>query len=965
MTPERWRRIKEITFAAMDLEPNERAGFVNAQSGGDEELRERVERLLAADAKSDDTFEQAIAAVAANVDDPSDPGGPDDRIGRQISHYRITEKIGEGGMGVVYKAKDTNLNRPVALKFLAAHSLGQQEIKARFVREAEASAVLNHPNVCHIYEIAEAEGETFIAMALIEGDPLDKRIEPGPLKLDEALDIAIQAAQGLQAAHDKKIVHRDIKPANLMVARSGSRQHVTVMDFGLARLSDRSKLSRANQIMGTVSYMSPEQTHGTDVDQRTDIWSLGVVIYEMVTGRQPFRGHYDKAVTYSITDEEPEPMTALRTGVPMDLEWIVNKCLAKDPAHRYQSTAELVVDLETLSKRLESGEPAVLSARSPLARAKRRQRMQRWGGLAMAALAVMLLGLSIWLWRSGSSSDAPAPVNRFSLDPDGVVGGSISPDGRQIAYVTRDATGISMWLYSLDRGTHRELERMEEAIGGFLSSDSQSLAFATRKELKRVSLEGGEPITLCSLPGTEPFPFMYGSWSPDGERIAFASGRELYEVSARGGEPQLLLEQDMAEGSESPFFGYPTYLPTTAGTRGLVYAVGSSTIEHRLVVLDLETGERRDLGPGSVPKYSPSGHLVYQTGWTETGLWALPFSLETLTAIGEPFRIVEEGRAPTVARDGTLVYNLGATRSPRQLVWRDRGGNQIGTIGEPQAEMSYPALSPDEKRVAVDGRDGGNRDIWIHEVDRPVKTRVTFHEETDLLPTWSPAGDRVVFSSGRSGNRDVYVTSADGSGEPVRLVGSANEREYVSDWSADGKVLMFTRQKPGPTNVMELWFLRKKEDGSGYDQAPFLQSDFVAGRARLSADGRLVAYGSNHSGRHEVYIRSFPDGRDQRRVSANGGEFPRWRKDGQELFYVEGTTLMVVPISVGPSLTIGRPVPLSSSASLAWTVAPERKYDVTSDGQRFVLVEPLAPDTKAEIHVIQNWYEEFRDREQD
>ena len=652
MTPERWRRIKEITFAAMDLAPDERDGFVKAECGDDDELRERVERLLAADAESGDTFEQAIAGVAAKVNGPSESAGPDDRIGRQISHYRIVEKIGEGGMGVVYKAEDTNLNRPVALKFLAAHALGQEEVKARFGREAEASAALNHPNVCHVYEIAEAEGETFIAMALIEGDPLDKRIEAGPLKLDDALDIAIQAARGLQAAHDKEIVDRDIKPANLMVARSGSRQHVTVMDFGLARLSDRSKLSRANQIMGTVSYMSPEQTSGTDVEQRTDIWSLGVVLYEMVTGRQPFRGHYDKAVTFSITEEEPEPMTALRTGVPMDLEWIVNKCLAKDPAHRYQSTAELVVDLETLRKKLESGEPAVLSVRSPLARAQRRQQMQRWGVVAIAALAVASLGLSVWLWRGGPPPPAPAPVIRFPLSPDGLMGGGISPDGRQIIYITRDATGISTWIYSLDRGTHRKLEGTEGAVGGFLSSDSQSMAFATKTELKRVSLEGGEPITLCELPGAESFPFMQGAWSPDGERIAFGSGRELYEVSARGGEPQLIFEQEKAEGSESLSFGFPVYLPTTAGTRGLVYAVGSRTIEHRLKVLDLETGAHRDLGPGSRPRYSESGHLVYQTGWLEAGLWALPFSLETLAAKGEPFRIVEEGRIASVARDG-------------------------------------------------------------------------------------------------------------------------------------------------------------------------------------------------------------------------------------------------------------------------------------------------------------------------
>ena len=278
-------------------------------------------------------------------------------IDRTISHYKVTAELGRGGMGVVYKAEDTNLKRPVALKFLAGHLLGDEEIKARFRREAEAAAALNHPNVCHVYEISEVEGKTFIAMAFLEGEPLEKKIEAGPLKLKDALDFAIQTAKGLQAAHAKKIVHRDIKPANLMIGEDG---HVTIMDFGLALLADRSKLTRLDETMGTVTYMSPEQTYGMELDHRTDVWSLGVVIYEMVTGQRPFKGHYDKAVMYSITNEEPEPMTALRTGVPMELELLVDKCLAKEADRRYQSTADMVVDLETLAEKLKSGKSIIL-----------------------------------------------------------------------------------------------------------------------------------------------------------------------------------------------------------------------------------------------------------------------------------------------------------------------------------------------------------------------------------------------------------------------------------------------------------------------------------------------------------------------------------------------------------------------------------------------------------------------------
>ena len=318
-------------------------------------------------------------------------------IDRTISHYKVTGKLGEGGMGVVYKAEDTNLKRPVALKFLAAHLLDNEEVKARFRREAEAAAALNHPNVCHVYEISEVEGKTFIAMAFLEGEPLEKKIEAGPLKLKDALDIAIQTAKGLQAAHRKKIVHRDIKPANLMIGEDG---HVTIMDFGLALLIDRSKLTRLDETMGTVTYMSPEQTYGMELDHRTDVWSLGVVIYEMVAGQRPFKGHYHKAVMYSITNEEPEPLTSLRSGVPMEFEWVVGKTLAKDLQSRYQSTVELIVDLETLQKKLRAGDSRGARSGMPAA---------AWRGPATPA------GESLAGTRQGEGTE-PMPAHSASVE---------------------------------------------------------------------------------------------------------------------------------------------------------------------------------------------------------------------------------------------------------------------------------------------------------------------------------------------------------------------------------------------------------------------------------------------------------------------------------------------------------------------------------------------------------------------
>ena len=720
-------------------------------------------------------------------------------IGQTISHYKITEKVGEGGMGLVYKAEDTNLKRPVALKFLAAHLLGDEEIKARFRREAEAAAALNHPNVCHVYEINEAEGKTFIAMAFLEGEPLEKKIEAGPLKLKEALDIAIQTARGLEAAHEKKIVHRDIKPANLMITGAGAKQLVTIMDFGLALLTDRSKLTRLDETMGTVTYMSPEQTYGMELDHRTDVWSLGVVIYEMVTGQRPFKGHYDKAVMYSITNEEPEPMTALRTGVPMELELLVNKCLAKEADRRFQSTAEMVVDLETLSENLKPGRLTIVHrqfaaapsgagaqraapssagtgqpgpAAHPLVKyrviedlasegdsvvyraedtqlkrsvtinvlpesaarqAEQQQRLQQRAFLVTGLLLVLAVVLLAVQWLRGPEPTEPAPLRRFAFTPPVAAGSNrysasvvISPNGRHIAYTSLDGEG-TLWVRDLGQQQPRVIEGTEGAVSPFWSPSSDFIGFVAAGELKKVSPQGGLASRLCQLPGNH---FHGGSWSPDGQSIVFSSGEphSLYEVPARGGAPNVLVS---AEESEQPSQGplaritWPHFLPSEAGAGVLVFAFGSQS-ETSMMIQDLKTGHRELLGPGAYPFYSPSGHIVYQSAPEIYGLWALPFSLETLKATGEAFPIGENMGAPSVATDGTLVYLDLFGAGQQQLLWRDREGNRLSVIGRPQQSIRYPVLSPDGRRVAVEGTEDGNVDVWVHDVERGLRRRLTF-----------------------------------------------------------------------------------------------------------------------------------------------------------------------------------------------------------------------------------------------
>ncbi len=911
-------------------------------------------------------------------------------VGTTISHYKVTGKLGEGGMGVVYKAEDTNLKRPVALKFLAAHLLGDEEIKARFRREAEAAAGLNHPNICTVHEIAEANGRTFIAMAFLEGEGLEKKIEAGPLKLADVLDLALQTAQGLQAAHEKGIVHRDIKPANLMVTGSGSKQLVTIMDFGLALLTDRSKLTRMDETMGTVTYMSPEQTYGADIDHRSDIWSLGVVIYEMVTGQQPFKGHYDKAVMYSITSEEPEPMTGLRTAVPMELELLVNKCLAKGQDDRYQHTDELLLDLRTLQKKLESGtstivRPAVLPSATqtkanegavpglapPIARAQtagvraapRRQERLAWVLLAVVSILASLLGATLWQQPPREER----VVRRFSFTPESLSASrsrrpaAISPDGGRIVY-SAGAPVRQLFVHDIDQGESRPLAGTEGAEAMFWSPDSAFIGFSLRNgDLSKISVHGGPPVTICPLPDAG---MSGGTWSPDGETIVFASGtvtKVLYEVPASGGSPKML---ERIKGPKGGTNDNPHFLPARHG-RVLLVAVGH-TSNQDIYLTKLDASKSVKVAEGSHPIHSSTGHILYQTAAFRGGLWALPFSAETLEVTGEAFPIAEGVGGPTLAADGTLVaVDVFERRGRDQLVWRDRTGKRLGTIGQPQAVIFRPTLSPDGRQVAVSGSETADAldiDIWIHEVDRPIKRRLVHDVAPQDHPSWSADGSEIVFRTRGQGSGDLFTRRADGSGEPRPLVES-EFREAESEWSSDGRFLIYQVSRPG--GLFDLRYLQRKDGGEGFESLPFLETEFNEVHSALSPDGRLLAYQSNESGRGEVYVRRFPQGGLVAQVSEQGGGAPRWSADGREIYWRVDDTLLAAKVSIDEGFTVGTIQELFVDPSLASGI---RQYDVASDG-RFVTIERLKPEgeiaeqRKRSIHITQNWYEKFREQD--
>ena len=579
-------------------------------------------------------------------------------IGSTISHYKIVAKLGEGGMGVVYKAEDTQLRRTVALKFLPRETLDEEEVKARLIREAQAAASLDHPNICQVFGIHEEDGEIFIAMAYIDGPSLAEKIKERPLPLDEALTIATQIAEGLQEAHEQGVVHRDIKPQNVLLTGKGQ---VKILDFGLASLTGRSKLTKTGTTMGTPAYMSPEQLEGKNVDRRADIWALGCVLYEMLTQKSPFEADYEQAIGYGILNEDPEPVTAQRAGLPTEIDRLLSKTLAKSLAERYQHADELLADLLVLQKqastRTSSGRRSTMAlaagqtvnpveALPPDFVPVRRTSQRALQALAAVATLAFLGLLAVYL----TQAPPEAPTRRFSFSQEGVQAASISPDGRHVAFSAETDGESSLWLRAIGTETAREIPGTEGARRQLAwSPASQAIVFATTTEIKRVGIDGGDAITLDDLLDTI---FDGVSWRPDGERIVFSSGIRLLEIPARGGESRFLVEQIQVYGLE------PHFLPTDPGSEGLVFT--SVSVPPHISVLNLETGERSEIGPGSAPVYSPDGYLIHGSGETdEPGLRALPFSLATLEPTGEAFPISEGGQFASIARDGTLLFSDG------------------------------------------------------------------------------------------------------------------------------------------------------------------------------------------------------------------------------------------------------------------------------------------------------------------
>jgi serine/threonine protein kinase/Tol biopolymer transport system component len=912
-------------------------------------------------------------------------------IGQSISHYQILEKLGEGGMGVVYKAQDTKLNRFVALKFLPLHLSASEQDKARFIQEAQAAASLSHHNICTIHGIDEVavdgSSQMFIVMEFVEGQTLrDKsvgRIGDSPPQIKQAIEIGIQLADGLAAAHEKGIVHRDLKPENIMIQRDG---RVRIMDFGLAKLKGASRLTKAGSTVGTAGYMSPEQVQGLETDHRTDIFSLGVILYELLAGSSPFKGVHETAINYEIVNVDPEPISASKPDIDPALDGIVLECLAKEPGERYQSVAEVGKELRRYKRessrsrvsRVTSTRQAYVppgSSREMLTQPadllpptpSRVRKVLPW---AIAAVGILIAaGATAFVYLSSAAPVAvlvtrsyihpPAKTN-FNTEDGGHM--AISPDGETLAFVARDSSGKDLlWVRPLKSLVATALPGTDGSFYPFWSYDSRFIGYFVAGKMKKIDRAGGPSLTICDASSGRG-----ASWNQDGV-IVFSPGARtgLMRVAAAGGVPSWISRVDTTAGEGG--HRWPHFLPD--GNHFLYVTRTSPTgiAENDAIYvgsLSDSTMKKMVTRAASNMIYT-NGQLIYLRQET---LLAHPFDDSKMEFAGEAVPIAEQvAFVPirskgifSVSRNGVLVYQS-TTTAQRRMVWIDRTGREGKALGE--RAMAFQAqISRDGSRIAFDANDdqAENLDVWIYETARGVSTRFTFDKAFDGIPSWSPDGASIVFSSNRTGKIGLYRKNSSGTGEET-LLREFEQPSYVVDWSLDGRYLLLL-SVGGQRTRNDLIVLPLVGDTT---IVPLLQSEFNESAGKLSPDLRWIAYQSDESGRFQVYVRPFlnADGTmsgsaaGKWQLSTNGGDSPLWNRNGKELFFVSGDRkLMSVEVKAkGSTFEVGSVQALFEVDLRGQT----EMYDVTADGQMF-LARVTAGGTSAPITLVMNWDEELQ-----
>ena len=869
----RWQRVRHVFQATLERPDADRPRFLREACTGDSDLRREVESLLDAHLAAAGHFMESPA-----IEDRSAATRPI-AIGTRIGTYEILGPLGEGGMGVVYRARDRTLNRQVALKVLPPEFALDRDRLARFEREVQAVAALNHPNIVTIYSVETVEGLPCFAMELVEGTTLSQTIRRHGLNVSEILKIAVPLADAVSAAHQRGITHRDLKPTNIMVTRDG---HLKVLDFGLAKLLEPEsagglpamppidELTGEGRIIGTVAYMSPEQADGKPVDHRSDIFSLGIILYELATGEPPFTGDSNLTLLSSILKDTPSPITAINPSMPHELARIVRHCLAKDPTRRYQTAADLRNELEELQADLASGELGGEDANrlsQPWRRWLGRARAW-WLGVCASALVAALLAWSAARYIGRATPELA--VSRFEIgtppttDPFSF---ALSPDGRQLVFVATSDGAPKLWLRPLDQTVAQPLAGTEDASYPFWAPDGRALGFFAEGKLKRLDLGGGVPQVLADAP----FPFG-GSWNRDGV-ILFAPNSQtaLFRVPATGGMPTVATERKAGAGSHR----FPVFLPDG---RRFVFFVRYDEDGVYLGALDAG-GTRRILAADAAAAYAPPGYLLILR---QGALLAVPFDASSGTASDDPRPVapavgeISRRGAFSVSTTGLLAHRSG-TAGRRQLVWFDRTGAIAGKVGSPDdLGLADPDLASDGRRVAIARLGRSTVDVWLVDTARGVPNRFTF-DGRSTLPLWAPDGSRVIFGKYNSaGVDDLFERRADGAGGE-RLVLATSESKIPADWSPDGRVLLYRSQ--GAKTAGDLWALPLTGGGKPF---PVVQTPFNEDEGQFSPDGRWIAYRSDESGREEIYVQSFSGAAGKQQVSTEGGSQPRWRRNGKE-----------------------------------------------------------------------------------
>jgi Tol biopolymer transport system component len=890
--------------------------------------------------------------------------------GARLGPYEITAKLGEGGMGEVYRATDTKLKRDVAIKVLPAAFTEDKERLARFEREAQLLAQLHHPNIASIFGLEESDGIRALVMELVDGPTLAERLEAGSLSLHECLSVAVQIAQALEEAHDKGIVHRDLKPQNIKASLEGK---VKVLDFGLAKAMDpaagsasAADLARSptllqsptltavqgtqlGVILGTAAYMAPEQARGGAVDKRADIWAFGVVLYEMLVGRSLFAGETVTDTLAGVLKTEID-FAKLPEATPSAIRTLLRRCLERNPRDRLHDIGDARLALEDFFAGRADSAPVPAGGVALPTPPRHRERVA-W---ALAALGLLIGVAALWI-AARRPSAPPAVTTRFTMLPSqtGKIDGypALSPDGRRLAYVLLEpGSAGALWIHDFDSGEARRLSGTDGALDPFWSPDGRSLAFFARGELRKVASEGGVPQSICAAPDARG-----GSWGQGGD-ILFTpnSASGLFRVSAAGGAPTELLTVDSKQGEQS--LRFPWFLPD--GRHFLVTSIGNST-KAGVYWASLDGREKKRILPDrSLAAFDPRGYLLFVR---ETTLMAQRFDPERGELSGEATPVAERvGADPqktakfwfALSANGVLAVRTGGATS-NQLLWFDRAGQRVGILAS-KGGFSEPALSPDETRIVVQSAPEQNflGDLWIYDVTGTDRaSRLTFGPASNETPIWSPDGTRIAYTSPRAKGYTLFAKAANGSGpeEELHALGASG---WADDWSRDGRYIVFERYGGGAG--ADLWLLPM----SGERKAnPYLETPANEAHAAFSPDGRYLAYVSDESGVAQIYVQTVPLSGSKWQVSTAGGDAPSWRADGKELYFIDlERKLTAVPIRSLVPFALESPQPLFTLDIPSISPTGNRTfYAAMRDGKRFLVNSLLGEASEAGIRVTLQW----------